>query len=276
LQVLHAAVPDLGVMGVKTYATTRHGARFLAILYRIEDGEALAIAEADTLGQIRTGAASGVATKYLARPDAGALGIIGAGWQARSQVQAIVRTRPVALVKVYSRSAARREAFAEEMVTELGTEVVAVDSPEEAVAGTDIVVTATTARQPVLQGTWLRPGMHVNAIGSNAASRQEIDPEAVRRSDVIAVDSSEQARIECGDLIAADAAGVPSWERVVELGAVVAGKAAGRQRPEEITLFESQGIAVEDVVALDLLYRRAVAAGAGMDIPLSRVAGETQ
>jgi ornithine cyclodeaminase/alanine dehydrogenase-like protein (mu-crystallin family) len=270
LQVLHAAVPDLGVMGVKTYATTPRGARFLAVLYRMEDGEAVAIAEADTLGQIRTGAASGVATKFLARPDAGTLGIIGAGWQARSQVQAIARVRPVALVKVYSRSPQRREAFAEEMVAELGAEVVPAESAEDAVADADIVVTATNARRPVLQGAWLRPGTHINAIGSNAASRQEIDAETVRRSDLITVDSLEQARTECGDLIAAEAAGVPAWDRVTELGSVVAGKAPGRRHPEEITLFESQGIATEDVVTLDLLYRRAITAGAGMDIPLSR------
>jgi alanine dehydrogenase len=270
LQVLHAVVPDLGVMGVKTYATTPRGARFLAILYRMEDGEALTVAEADTLGQIRTGAASGVATKYLARPDAGVLAIIGSGWQARSQVQAIVRTRPIALVKVYSRSAARREAFAEEMVAALGAEVVAVDSAEEAVAGADILVTATSAREPVLRGAWVRPGMHINAIGSNAATRQEIDVDAVRRSDRVVVDMMEQARIEAGDLIAAESAGEPVWGRVTELGAIVAGAAPGRQDPGEITLFESQGIAMEDVVTLDLLYRRAKAAGAGLDIPLSR------
>ncbi|MDR7418765.1 MAG: ornithine cyclodeaminase family protein [Armatimonadota bacterium] len=272
LQVLHAIVPDLGVMGVKTYATTPRGARFIAILYRMEDGDVLVVAEADTLGQIRTGAASGVATRYLARPDAGVLGIIGAGWQARSQVQAIARTRPVALVKVYSRSAERREAFAEEMVADLGTEVVAVDRAEDALADADIVVTATNSRQPVLQGAWLRPGMHINAIGSNAAGRQEIDVAAVRRADRIVVDMLEQARIEAGDLIAAESAGEPVWERVTELGAIVAGSAPGRTDPASITLFESQGIAMEDVVTLELLYRRATAAGAGVEIPLSRAA----
>jgi len=132
-----------------------------------------------------------------------------------------------ALIKVYSRSTERREAFAEEMVTELGIEVVTVESAEDAVADTDIVVTATNARHPVLLGAWLRPGVHVNAIGSDA------------------------------------------WDRATELGAIVAGKAPGRQHPDEITLFESQGIATEDVVTLDLLYRRAVATGAGMDIPLT-------
>lgn len=270
LNVMHAAVPPLGVMGLKSYATTRAGARFLAILYSLHDGEALLIAEADRLGQIRTGAASGVATKYLARADAGTVGIIGAGRQARSQLQAVARVRPVALVKVFSRSGERREAFAAEMIEELGAEVVAVGSAQDAVAGADIVITITTARDPVLRGEWLRPGVHINAAGANSASRRELDAEAVRRSQLIAVDALDQARIECGDLIAPAAAGEPVWQRVVELGAIVAGKAAGRTRYDQITLFESQGIALEDVVTMELLHRRARAAGAGQEITLTR------
>ncbi len=269
LNVMHAAVPALGVMGVKTYAVTPRGARFIAILYRLENGEAVMLVEADRLGQMRTGAASGVATRYLARADAGALGVIGSGWQARSQVQAIARVRPIALVKVYSRSEERREAFAEEMVAELAAEVVAADSAEEAVDGTDIVVTITSAREPVLHGAWLQPGMHINAAGANAAVRRELDGEAVRRCDHIVVDALDQARVECGDLIAAAKAGEPVWDRVVELGAVAAGKAPGRQRADQVTLFESQGIAMEDVVTMALLYDRAVAARAGQEISLS-------
>ncbi|MGQ0548935.1 MAG: ornithine cyclodeaminase family protein [Armatimonadota bacterium] len=263
LNVMHAAAPTLGVMGVKSYAVTSRGARFIAVVYRLEDGDATVIAEADRLGQMRTGAASAVATKYMARADAGALGIIGAGWQARSQVQAIARIRPVALVKVFSRSEERREAFARDMVAELGAEVVAVGSAEEAVEGCDVIVTATSAREPVLRGDWLRPGMHVNAVGSNAATRCELDVAAVRRSDRIAVDSLEQARVECGDLIAAGQKGEAIWDRVVEFGAIAAGKSPGRQAAGEITLFESQGIALQDVVTMDLLYRRAAEAGVG-------------
>ncbi len=270
LNVMHAAAPTLGVMGLKSYAVSRRDARFIAVLYRLEDGEAVVLAEADRLGQIRTGAASGVATKYMARADAGALGIIGAGWQARSQVQAIARVRPVALVKVFSRSEERREAFAGEMVAELGAEVVAVASAEEAVDGCDIVVTATSAREPVLRGDWLRPGMHVNAVGSNAATRVELDADAVRRSDRIAVDSLEQARVECGDLIAAQREGEPVWDRVVEFGAIAAGKSPGRQSAREITLFESQGIALEDVVTMNVLYQKAVEAGMGQHLSVSK------
>jgi ornithine cyclodeaminase/alanine dehydrogenase-like protein (mu-crystallin family) len=270
LNVMHAAVPPLGIMGLKSYATTRGGARFLAILYSLHDGEALMITEADRLGQMRTGAASGVATKYLARANAGAVGIIGAGWQARSQLQAVARVRPVALVKVFSRSEERRETFAAEMIQDLGVEVVAVDDARDALADVDIAITITTAREPVLRGEWLRPGVHINAAGANTASRRELDGEAVRRSQVIAVDALDQARIECGDLLAPAAAGEPVWERVVELGAIVAGKAAGRTRDDQISLFESQGIALEDVVTMELLYRRARASGAGQEIELSR------
>jgi ornithine cyclodeaminase/alanine dehydrogenase-like protein (mu-crystallin family) len=276
LHVMHAAAPTLGVAGLKSYAVTPRGARFLAVLYRLEDGEAVMIVEADRLGQLRTGAASAVATQHMARPEAGAVGLIGAGWQARSQVTALVCVRPVALVKVYSRSEERREVFAAEMVEELGAEVVAVDSAEEAVEGTDIVVAATSARQPVLRGEWLRPGVHVNAIGSNAASRQEIDAEAVRRADIVAVDALDQARIECGDLIAAADAGEAVWDRVVELGAIVAGRQPGRRRSGDITLFESQGIALEDVVTMQLLYERATAAGVGHQVPLSREASRVR
>ncbi|MDR7482627.1 MAG: ornithine cyclodeaminase family protein [Armatimonadota bacterium] len=276
LHVMHAAVPPLGVAGVKAYATTPRGARFVALLYRLDDGELLLMTEADRLGQLRTGAASGVATKFLARPDAGALGVIGSGWQARSQVQAVARVRPVALVKVYSRTPERRHAFAEEIVAALGVEAVAVESAQEAVAGVDVIVTITSARDPVLGGAWLSPGVHINAAGANAATRAELDAEAVRRSQLIAVDALDQARVECGDLLAAERAGDPVWSRVVELGAIVAGRAPGRARPDQITLFESQGIAMEDVVALELLYRRAVAAGAGQEIPTSREASRAR
>ncbi len=273
LHVMHASALPLGVMGVKSYASTPRGSRFIAVLYRFEDGEPVLITEADRLGQMRTGAASGVATKYLARTGAGTLGVIGSGWQARSQVAAVARIRPVALVRVYGRSQERRETFAAEMAVELGTEVVAVASAQEAVEDSEIVVTATSAREPVLQGAWLRPGVHVNAIGSNAAARRELDAEAVRRSDLIAVDSLEQARIECGDLIAPAAAGEAVWERVTELGRIVAGASPGRSRPEQITLFESQGIAMEDVVTMELLYRRAVASGVGQAISLDSIRG---
>jgi ornithine cyclodeaminase/alanine dehydrogenase-like protein (mu-crystallin family) len=267
LHVMSGGVPAAGVMGLKAYSSARTGTRFLSLLYSTQTGELLAAMEANALGQLRTGAASAVATRALARSAAGSIGVIGTGWQARSQVLAVARVRPIALVKCYSRTKARAEAFAGEMVHELGMEVAAVDSAQEAVDGVDIVITITTAREPVLLGEWLRPGVHVNAAGANAAGRRELDTEAVQRSTVIAVDDLGQARVECGDLLQAEAAGFPVWERVVELGAILAGRAPGRRTPDDITLFESQGIAIEDVVTMKVAYERARAAGVGLPFP---------
>lgn len=267
LHVMSGGVPSAGVMGLKAYSSARAGTRFLGLLYSAQTGDLLAVMEADALGQLRTGAASAVATRALARPEAGSVGIIGTGRQARSQLLGVSRVRPIALVKCYSRTAARAEAFADEMVRELGMEVAAVASAEEAVEDVDIIITITTAREPVLRGAWLRPGVHINAAGSNAATRRELDADAVARSAVIAVDDLAQARLECGDLIQAEAAGVPAWDRAVELGAILAGRAPGRTAAEEITLFESQGIAIEDVVTMKLAYERARAAGIGLPFP---------
>lgn len=263
LHVMSAALPPLGAMGLKAYTSARSGMRFIGMLYGVETGELLAMMEVDWLGQMRTGAASAVATKYLARQDAGSLGVLGTGKQARTQVLAISRVRPIALVKCYSPSPAHREAFAEEMVDELGAEVVAVDSAQAAVEAVDIIATATTAKDPVLFGEWLTRGVHVNAIGSNAASRRELDGEAVARSHVIAVDSLEQAQQESGELIAAVQAGLYSWDRILELGHIVVGEATGRTTQDQITLFESQGIAAEDVATMKLAYDRAVELGVG-------------
>ncbi|HEV8354497.1 MAG TPA: ornithine cyclodeaminase family protein [bacterium] len=263
MHVMSAALPDLGVMGLKAYSSAPGGTRFVCMLYSTETGELLAVMEANRLGQMRTGAASAVAAKYLARPESGAVGIIGTGWQARSQIAALAVVRPVALVKAYSRDLPRRTAFAEEMTDELGADVVAVDSAAEAVADADIVVTATSARDPVVAGQWLRPGMHVTAVGSNWAARRELDADAVARADRIVVDDLEQARIESGDLIAPADEGLLDWSQVSDLGAVVAGNAEGRRAGEEITLFESQGIALEDVAAMKLAYELAVAQGVG-------------
>jgi ornithine cyclodeaminase/alanine dehydrogenase len=207
-----------------------------------------------------------VATRYLAKADAGTVGILGTGGQARTQLQAIARVRPVALVKAYSRTPARRETFADEMVQELGAEVIAADSPEEAVDGVDVIVTITSARDPVLRGAWLRPGMHINAAGSNASGRRELDEEAVGRAARVVVDARDQAMAEAGDLLAPIRAGRLSWEQVEELGAIVAGTAPGRQADEEITLFESQGIALEDVATMSLIYTRARETGRGEEI----------
>jgi len=266
LHTMNASLPSAGVLGLKAYTTFREANRFLVLLYSAEDGRLLALIEADRLGQIRTGAASGVATKYMARPDATTCGIIGTGWQARAQLAAVCAVRPVQHVLAYSRDPEHRRAFSTEMSQALGIAVEPAESAEAAVRERDIVVTITSTREPVLRGTWLAPGTHVNAAGSNRADRREVDIAAVERSRRVAIDSVEQGRMEAGDLLAAVEAGVLRWDEVTELSLIVAGRASGRGAADEITLFKSLGLAVEDIAVAARVYRRAMAEGRGREI----------
>jgi ornithine cyclodeaminase/alanine dehydrogenase-like protein (mu-crystallin family) len=255
-------------MGLKAYATVRGGTKFVVLLFSAETGALLAVIEADRLGQMRTGAASGVATKHLARPDADRVGCYGTGWQARSQLEAVCAVRRVREIRVYGRDAERRARFAEDMAPALGVSVVPVDRPELAARDASILVTITSARTPVLEGAWIAPGAHVNAAGSNALQRAELDVAAVRRAGVVVTDSIEQARLECGDLVAALEQGAIRWDDVRELGEVVAGRHPGRTGADEVTLFESQGVAMEDVAVAVRLVARARERRVGTEIPI--------
>ena len=263
LHVLPAGSAELGYVGLKAYTTGPSGARFYFLQFDARSGELVAMMQADRLGQIRTGAASGVATKFMAREDATRVGIYGTGWQARSQLQAIAEVRPIVSMVAYGRDAARREKFCSEMTEELGVPVRPVETPEEVPQDADIVVTATNAREPVLRGEWLKPGQHVNAIGSNALGRLEIDEVAVTRMSFIAADAIDQAKIECGDLAAVVDAGKLSWDGVHEIADVVGGKVTARRSPDDITLFESQGLAIEDVAVAKHVYEAGNAKGMG-------------
>ncbi|MFL6273616.1 MAG: ornithine cyclodeaminase family protein [Blastocatellia bacterium] len=268
LHVMAAGDKRLGVYGLKTYTASRKGARFLVLLYDAASGDLLAMIEADRLGQMRTGAASGVATKYMARPAADVLGVYGSGWQAESQVMAVCAARQLRQVRVYSRQTEKREAFARRMASLVRCEVVAVAEPQAAARGCSIIVTATTSREPVLQGEWVEPGTHINAAGSNFLSKAEIDVETVRRSAVIAVDSIEQSRLEAGDLLPALDRGVITWESVTELGRIIAGYDKGRTGDDQITLFKSNGIALEDISTALRVYHLARERGVGEEIAL--------
>jgi ornithine cyclodeaminase/alanine dehydrogenase-like protein (mu-crystallin family) len=268
LQVMSGYVPGARAVGLKFYSASRAGAKFLVPLFDSETGDLLSIMEANTLGQIRTGAASGVATKALARADAASVSVIGSGWQARTQLEAVCAVRAIERVSVYSRDQERRESFAREMSEKLRITVEAARSGEEAVRGTDILLVITNASTPVLEGAWLEPGMHINAAGSNRANAAELDVAAVARADVIAVDQLDDARIESGDLIAAVQADAVKWENVIELGTILAGKARGRESDEQVTLFESQGLAIEDLVAARRIYELALEQGVGTEIEL--------
>ncbi len=263
LHVLSAAGKTLGVLGFKAYVTTRKTSRFYVHLFDGRTGEMTAWIQGDYLGQIRTGAASGVATKYLARRNAEKLGVFGSGKQARTQVQAICRVRPIRQVRVYSPNADHRRAFAEEMKSLCQVEAIAVDSPEEAAKDQDIVVTATTSREPVLKGEWLTPGCHLNVIGSNFLGKTEIDIETVRRANRIVVDSKDQARIEAGDLHEPLENGLIQWANVDELGHIVAGRRPGRTTDDEITLFKSLGLGIEDIATAARVVARAKELGLG-------------
>lgn len=266
LNVMSASLPTIGYAGLKSYTSVAGVTRFVVLLYK-GDGQLAAVIEADKLGQMRTGAASAVATKYMARPEASGLGIFGTGLQARAQVQAICRVRPIKTVLAYSRDAAKRERFCKEMSGLIGVTVSPAASPEEVVQDMDVVVTATTAKEPLFKAEWLAKGTHINAIGANFLARQEIDVETVSRAACVVVDSSEQARLECGDLVRAAEAEKFYWEDARELGLVVTGEFPGREDAGEITLFESQGVALEDVALAAKVYEQAAKAGIGERLP---------
>ena len=263
LHVMPASLLPANAMGLKAYTTFRGRANFIALLWSAETGELRAIVEADRLGQIRTGAASGVATKYLARLDADVVGCYGTGYQAETQLEAISLVREIRRIQVFSRDAERRARFAATMSQRLGVEVVAMDRPEAVARGASILVTITNSKTPVLRGAWIEPGAHVNAAGSNALDRVELDAEAVLKAALVVADSKAQAEIECGDLMGPMKDGKLRWGSVSELGEIVAGKSSGRRSRDEITLFESQGVAMEDVAVCATLLRRAEAEGVG-------------
>ena len=257
-----------GLVGMKIYTSVRGALRFLVLLYRSETGELLAMIEADEMGVRRTGAASGVATKYLARADASTTGMIGTGHQARGQLLAIAEVRKLERIRVFGRDAERRRQFAAAMSKELKLDVEPANSAEEAIRGAEIVVTATTASKPVLTGSMLEQGMHVNAIGANFPQKRELDDAAVARCDKIFVDSIEQARIEAGDLVQPYGNEDQKWKRVGKIGDVLAGKLPGRESGGEITLFKSSGIAIWDVACAAKVYAMAKTCGAGREVPL--------
>ncbi len=262
-----AADADHQVFGYKAYPSFAGGARMIVMLYDYNTGELLSCMEGGRLGQIRTGAASGLATRYMGRSDADSVGVIGSGFQARTQLEAVCAVRDIRRAKVYSRRPERRESFAQRMSEQLNIEVTPVDSAQECVSEVAVAVTITSARDPVLEGEWLTPGTHVNAAGGNHWMRREIDEAAVLRSAVIAVDDLDQAKIECGDLLWPESRGEFRWDMVCELQDVVAGRVAGRPNDQAVTLFESMGVALEDIAAAQLVYRKAREQGIGQELP---------
>lgn len=260
--VMHYMVAgDDQYLGAKVYTTNlKTGAHFLFLLYRSADAAPLAIIEANHLGQIRTGAATGYATGLMARKDAATLGIIGTGFQAETQVDAVAAVRPLREIRVWSRKPEKRERFAEKLRAK-GYSVSVAASAEAAVSNAAIVVTATNAKEPVFAAEWIAEGTHINATGSNQANRRELPADILNRAALVAVDSKEQAAMESGDLLLPHE---QEWDRqnLVELADV-----HGRTDDRAITIFKSNGLALQDVAAAGWIYEEAVRLGLGFPIP---------
>ena len=259
----YMAASDGEYFGAKVYSThPRHGAHFLFLLYRATDARPVALFEANHLGQIRTGAASGFATDLLAAPGAAVVGLIGSGFQARTQAEAIQAVRPVREMRVWSRSEEKRRAFAAECTAALGVSVHPANSAQAALKGAGIVVTATSSKEPVIECSWVEPEAHINAIGSNQADRRELPGELLRRAGLVVVDSLEQARMESGDLLL----GLDDWSSVVELkdlaGLIERNTKAG------ISVFKSNGLAVEDVAVAAFVYEKGLLERVGQELPV--------
>jgi alanine dehydrogenase len=268
LHYMAAADTVRGFIGMKIYTVARGVARFVVPLFRSATGEMASLIEADALGQLRTGAASGIATKYLANANARTACIIGTGYQARAQLEAVAAVRRLQCVRAFGRDPERRAKFCSEMSERIGVAVDAMRSGEEAVKGAEIVITATSATKVVLEGAWLAPGVHINAMGANWPQKRELDAAAVNRAGKIVVDSIEQSKMEAGDLIQAFGEDPSRWDAVQELSQIVAGKAPGRNNADQITLFKSNGIATWDLAAAVRVYEMAVAQGMGQSIPI--------
>jgi alanine dehydrogenase len=254
-----------GIYGFKTYFPNklRMSAGVYVTLHSFAEGRLLAMMQAEAMSQMRTGAASGLATKLLANEDASALGIIGTGKQAFAQTAALCHVRPIKHILAFGRDEEKRDAFVKRLKTELKIETRGVDDARNAVEPADIVVTSTNSATPVFDGAWLKPGSHVNAAGANHASRSEIDEVAMARTALISTDDREQAKIEAAEFVTRAREGLLDWASVVELGELVTGKIRGRTSAADITLFKSLGIAYEDVLYAQSLYGEAVKAGIG-------------
>lgn len=270
--VLQAAAPELGYIGFKYYYTRPSGRSFYVHLMSIENGTLDAIIEAVWMSMVRTGAASGVATKHLANPDASVLGQIGAGYQGMSQLEAVCQVRKIRTVKVFARNKDKLVAFCNKMSEKTGVEVRPAESAEAAVRGSHVVNVITKSSEPVLKGEWLEPGQHVNAAGSNALTRREIDLAAVKKCDVVTVDGRGTARNESGDLLPAIENGLLRWETLTEIGEVIAKKAPGRASAKQITLYESHGMGLQDVWVGSKMLALARERGVGTDLPIGNVA----
>jgi ornithine cyclodeaminase/alanine dehydrogenase-like protein (mu-crystallin family) len=266
LAVMGGGLLHDGVLGVKTYTVVKGKYSFHVSLYDAETGGLLCYTQANRLGQLRTGATTGVAAKFLSKDDMATVGIIGTGNQALTQLEAVKKQRDVKHVKAFSRTPERREAFARTASDALGIDVTPAESAEAAVRDTDLVICIAATTEPVVQGEWLSGGATLIAAGPTTWRAREVDDAALLRANRWIIDSIEQAPGEAGDLASAVDRGLLQWSQLEELRHVVAGKASGRANRDEIIYAKLQGTGVADVAAAKLAYDRAKATGAGMEI----------
>jgi len=263
--VMSASIEPWNVVGLKTYLSTKKVTSFVIIIFDTNFTEPIAIIEADRLGQIRTGAASGLATKYLAKKSARIISVIGAGRQARTQVIGIAEALKAEKILVYSRTYSKAVIMAEEL-KKYNYNVEVVENYMKA-CDADVISTATNSKEPFLRPEWIKTGTHINLIGSNVISKAEAFPETIGMASLVVTDLKEQAMIESGDLIRAVEKGFLKWDSVRELWEVVLGNTK-RVNDDEITIFKSHGIALWDVAIAKKVYEKAIKRNIGFEIEL--------
>jgi len=269
LHYMAGALPHLGVMGYKAYTSSKKGLMFRVFLHDMDNGELLSVMDGNYMGMIRTGAVTGVATRFMSREDSSSLGVFGTGFQSVGQIMAVCKVRDITRIRIYGRDEERRIKFCGHMSEMLNMEVTPVSKPNDVLSDSDIVITSTSSSEPVFDGNFVERGTHINAIGGNFVFKREIDETTISKSDVISVESVEQCRFEAGELIPSIEKGRLHWDDLIELGYIVAGKEKGRNKTDEVTLFKSVGIAMEDICIAKHLYDMAgkTNTGRNLDIP---------
>lgn len=268
LHVLPAALPEMDALGLKSYTAFRGGIRFIVLLYSAKTGELKALIEAQRLGELRTGGVASVALKQMAREGSARGALFGAGTMGRAMLEGMVDARRFAQIKVFDIARDRLPAYCAEMSAKLGVEIVPAGDATEAVAGADVIVTMTTAKDPVFDGKGLAAGTTVVAAGSNLLQKREIDSTVIRRAGRIVVDARDQAQLEAGDLFVPIDAGHLHWNQVHELSDLLLGYVPGRGSDDEINVFKSVGLGLQDLALAARVYDAAVRAGAGSALPL--------
>ncbi|MDD2884577.1 MAG: ornithine cyclodeaminase family protein [Dechloromonas sp.] len=271
LHILQGALPAQGVIGYKAYTSNKSGNRFLVHLHDAVTGGLQALIEANFLGMMRTGAASGVAARALARGDAQVAGVFGSGWQAEGHIRALCAALPLREIKVFARRADKLADFGARLSELTGVRVRPAASAEETVRDSDVLGTVTTAALPLFDAAWLAAGTHINAAGSNALIRQELSEACLKRCDLIVVDTVATALAEAGDLQPSLEKGRLHARQLVELGDILIGRQAGRREAAAITLFESQGLAIQDLAVAVRVLEAARQQGLGREISLGAV-----